>query len=201
MSVQAPASSVPAARHHLQSTGRGLPACGSYCATTSCKWTKDYSCPWAPAPVSRPFPSWNRSILTDIYLCHACSCHEILRTATAGQGREGRAGADGSTGFACCCVERWAAAQPCGGNGTAPPPSADGGSVQFTAFRTPAAAKQRATEEAGTGAQMVLQVLNPTSGNVEVSVDTGEVDASGGKLGFSYPLPPGLATFVWPALP
>ena len=27
--------------------------------------------------VSRPFPSWNRSILTDIYLCHACSYHEI----------------------------------------------------------------------------------------------------------------------------
>jgi hypothetical protein len=36
--------------------------------------------------VSRPFPSWNRSILTEIYLCHACSCHEILRTETAGQG-------------------------------------------------------------------------------------------------------------------
>jgi 3'-phosphoadenosine 5'-phosphosulfate synthase len=36
--------------------------------------------------VSRPFPSWNRSILTEIYLCHACSCQEILRTAeTAGQ--------------------------------------------------------------------------------------------------------------------
>jgi hypothetical protein len=28
-------------------------------------------------PVSGPFPSWNRSILTEIYLCHACSCHEI----------------------------------------------------------------------------------------------------------------------------
>jgi hypothetical protein len=35
--------------------------------------------------VSRPFPSWNRSILTDIYLCHACSGQEILRTETAGQ--------------------------------------------------------------------------------------------------------------------
>jgi hypothetical protein len=35
--------------------------------------------------VSRPFPSWNRSILTDIYLCHACSCQEILRMETAGQ--------------------------------------------------------------------------------------------------------------------
>jgi hypothetical protein len=27
--------------------------------------------------VSRPFPSWNRSTLTEIYLCHACSEHEI----------------------------------------------------------------------------------------------------------------------------
>jgi hypothetical protein len=26
------------------------------------------------ADVSRPFPSWNRFILTEIYLCHACSC-------------------------------------------------------------------------------------------------------------------------------
>eukprot|EP01047_Picozoa_sp_COSAG01_P045138 COSAG01_NODE_4135_length_5315_cov_134.343750_5_plen_114_part_00 len=37
------------------------------------------------ASVSRPFPSWNRSILTEIYLCHACSGQEILRTETAGQ--------------------------------------------------------------------------------------------------------------------
>ena len=35
--------------------------------------------------VSRPFPSWNRSILVDIYLCHVCSCHEILRVDTARQ--------------------------------------------------------------------------------------------------------------------
>jgi hypothetical protein len=27
--------------------------------------------------VSRAFPPWNRSILTEMYLCHACSCHEI----------------------------------------------------------------------------------------------------------------------------
>jgi hypothetical protein len=31
----------------------------------------------APTIVSRVFPSWNRSILTEIYLCHACSDHEI----------------------------------------------------------------------------------------------------------------------------
>jgi hypothetical protein len=42
-------------------------------------------------PVSRPFPSWNRSILTEIYLCHACSCQEILRAKTAGQGFQGGA--------------------------------------------------------------------------------------------------------------
>eukprot|EP01049_Picozoa_sp_SAG25_P005809 SAG25_NODE_411_length_8395_cov_6.454556_1_plen_226_part_10 len=27
--------------------------------------------------VSRPFSSWNRSILTEIYICHTCSYHEI----------------------------------------------------------------------------------------------------------------------------
>jgi hypothetical protein len=37
--------------------------------------------------VSRPVPSWNRSALTEIYLCHACVCHKILRAETAGQGR------------------------------------------------------------------------------------------------------------------
>eukprot|EP01049_Picozoa_sp_SAG25_P013352 SAG25_NODE_2044_length_2002_cov_2.596427_2_plen_80_part_00 len=35
--------------------------------------------------VSRPFPSWNRSILTEISLRHACSCQEMLRTETAAQ--------------------------------------------------------------------------------------------------------------------
>eukprot|EP01047_Picozoa_sp_COSAG01_P071610 COSAG01_NODE_11162_length_1992_cov_1.972002_2_plen_100_part_00 len=39
----------------------------------------------AGSVVSRPFPSWDRSILTEIYLCHACSCQEIFRTETAGQ--------------------------------------------------------------------------------------------------------------------
>jgi hypothetical protein len=45
-----------------------------------------------------PFPSWNpRSILTEIYLCHACSCQERLSTETAGQGRatSGRSGRGG----------------------------------------------------------------------------------------------------------
>jgi Tfp pilus assembly protein PilF len=37
------------------------------------------------AAVSRPFPSWNRSMLTEICLCHACSCPGILRTETGGQ--------------------------------------------------------------------------------------------------------------------
>jgi hypothetical protein len=32
--------------------------------------------------VGRAFPFWNRSTLAEIYLCHARSCHEILRTET-----------------------------------------------------------------------------------------------------------------------
>eukprot|EP01047_Picozoa_sp_COSAG01_P022098 COSAG01_NODE_1303_length_10815_cov_14.897938_2_plen_356_part_00 len=43
-------------------------------------------CRWGT--VGRPFPSWNRSILTEISLCHACSCQEALRTETAGQAGE-----------------------------------------------------------------------------------------------------------------
>jgi squalene cyclase len=43
------------------------------------------------AGVGRPFPDWNRSILTEIYLCHACSCQEIVWTGTAAQcGAAGR---------------------------------------------------------------------------------------------------------------
>jgi hypothetical protein len=44
--------------------------------------------------VSRPFPSWDRSILTAIYLCHACSHHKIedgnARTGAAPCGRRRR---------------------------------------------------------------------------------------------------------------
>eukprot|EP01047_Picozoa_sp_COSAG01_P057470 COSAG01_NODE_6645_length_3566_cov_2.581194_3_plen_143_part_00 len=43
-------------------------------------------CPAAaekPEAVRRAFPSMMRSILTEIYPCHACSCHEILRVETA----------------------------------------------------------------------------------------------------------------------
>jgi hypothetical protein len=41
-------------------------------------------CARAPCAVSRAwaFPSCTRSILTEIYLCHACPCHEILRMET-----------------------------------------------------------------------------------------------------------------------
>jgi hypothetical protein len=49
-----------------------------------------------PGAVSRPFPSWNRSISTEIYLCHACSCQEILRTETAGQRGTTSSGAEPS---------------------------------------------------------------------------------------------------------
>jgi hypothetical protein len=38
--------------------------------------------------VSQAFPSWNRSILAEIYLCHTCSCHEIEdANGRAGGGR------------------------------------------------------------------------------------------------------------------
>jgi hypothetical protein len=33
--------------------------------------------PRQPQAVSRAFPSWKRAIWTEIYLRHACSCHEI----------------------------------------------------------------------------------------------------------------------------
>ena len=35
--------------------------------------------------VSRAFPSSTRSILAEIYLRHACSCHETEEMATPGQ--------------------------------------------------------------------------------------------------------------------
>jgi hypothetical protein len=37
------------------------------------------------AAVSAPFPSFARPVLTDISLCHACSCQEMLRAETARQ--------------------------------------------------------------------------------------------------------------------
>eukprot|EP01047_Picozoa_sp_COSAG01_P044372 COSAG01_NODE_4003_length_5442_cov_6.778027_6_plen_289_part_00 len=33
----------------------------------------------------RPLPSWSRCISAEIELCHACSCHEMLRAEAAGQ--------------------------------------------------------------------------------------------------------------------
>eukprot|EP01049_Picozoa_sp_SAG25_P000588 SAG25_NODE_21_length_22373_cov_13.904373_12_plen_91_part_00 len=36
------------------------------------------------------FPSCTRCIVTEIYLCHACSCHEISSMETAGQVLAGR---------------------------------------------------------------------------------------------------------------
>jgi hypothetical protein len=37
-------------------------------------------------PVGRAFPSWNRSILTEIYLCDACSDHEMIEDGNARAG-------------------------------------------------------------------------------------------------------------------
>jgi hypothetical protein len=41
--------------------------------------------------VSEAFPSYSRSILTEIYLCHPCSCHEILRREMPRAGHVGGA--------------------------------------------------------------------------------------------------------------
>ena len=95
-------------------------------------------------------------------------------------GTKGRAGDDGSVGYRCCCADRTATTQSCGGNGTAPAPG-NGASVQFVAFVTPPPASDT-----------VLQVLNPTSEPQKVAVAV-----ENGKLGFEYTLAPGLATFVW----
>eukprot|EP01047_Picozoa_sp_COSAG01_P030255 COSAG01_NODE_2105_length_8423_cov_6.483409_8_plen_99_part_00 len=43
------------------------------------------------------FPSCNRSLLTEISPCHACSDQELLRTETAGQEEEGGAEASSAT--------------------------------------------------------------------------------------------------------
>jgi hypothetical protein len=66
--------------------------CGTLRPSRSRSCRSDFGRSWAsrmrtPAQTSvrRPFPSWNRSILAEIYLCHACSCQEIWRTETAGQ--------------------------------------------------------------------------------------------------------------------
>jgi hypothetical protein len=47
--------------------------------------------PGERALVSRAFPSWTRSILTEIYLCHACSDH-VSEGGHAGAGHLRRAG-------------------------------------------------------------------------------------------------------------
>lgn len=57
-----------------------LEKCDNYCASTGCKWTSGWSCPWAK--------------------------HD---------GTSGRATADGSFGYHCCCEARKSADESCGG--------------------------------------------------------------------------------------
>jgi hypothetical protein len=54
--------------------------------------------------VSRAFPSWNRSILTEIYLCHACSYHEIEDGNAPGQADEVFCGRNPNRGTETCTV-------------------------------------------------------------------------------------------------
>jgi hypothetical protein len=52
------------------------------------------------------FPSWKRSILTEIYLCHACSYHEIKDgNARAGR-RLHRAAGNFRGSTEDCCTQR-----------------------------------------------------------------------------------------------
>jgi hypothetical protein len=73
----------PSTRVHA-SHCTGAPAPG--CPHTAARRKRRY-----PMAVSGAFPSLTRSILTEIYLCHSCSCHERLRMETPGQG-EARTG-------------------------------------------------------------------------------------------------------------
>eukprot|EP01047_Picozoa_sp_COSAG01_P000835 COSAG01_NODE_16_length_40091_cov_15.728646_48_plen_102_part_00 len=57
----------------------------------------------APAPCAAAFPPCARPILTEIYLRHACSCHEML---------SGHAAA-GHKSWALCTFDSPAAAQVC----------------------------------------------------------------------------------------
>jgi hypothetical protein len=61
---------------------------------------------------SAPFSSWNRSILTEIYLCHAYSCQEISRVKTARQAEPALA-ALAHEGLALLAQVRCAAAWSC----------------------------------------------------------------------------------------
>jgi hypothetical protein len=64
------------------------PAAGVAVAMKMLNLARDWVCNFLAhcfSKVSRPCPSWRRSILTEIYLCHACSCQELLRTETAAQ--------------------------------------------------------------------------------------------------------------------
>jgi hypothetical protein len=49
-------------------------------ALTACMWARVAMSlgGLGAAYVSRAVPSWNRSILAEIYLCHACSCHRAV---------------------------------------------------------------------------------------------------------------------------
>jgi diketogulonate reductase-like aldo/keto reductase len=72
---------VPAVNQCLMSVSLHDDATISYCQA--------HNITYEAYEARRPFPSWNRCILTEIYLCHACSYQEIKD----GNGRAGCAGA------------------------------------------------------------------------------------------------------------
>ena len=55
--------------------------------------------------VRQAFPSWMRSISTDIYLCRTCSCQEMLRMETPGQEAAARGHAGAQFMYGDCLLE------------------------------------------------------------------------------------------------
>jgi hypothetical protein len=94
--------------------------------------------------VGRAFPSWNRSILTEIYLCHACSYQEILRMQTPGQAEQ----------LACAREERRRLEQQLH-TLQQPPPSPGAGAGADNRQRRSSGRRRELSERAGGGGGLV----------------------------------------------
>lgn len=72
----------------------GCSPAGGYCAHGEAQLCPRVAGRWTTVVVRQAFPSCVRSILTEICLCHAYSCHEILSGDARGQGVYTAAGAE-----------------------------------------------------------------------------------------------------------
>lgn len=112
--------------------------CTSYCSSTGCGWTAQYSCPWEPTAGSHGragddgSKGYNCCCKQRTEKSQPCGggpnpCGNYCSTQGCGwtseyscpwapsAGSKGRAGDDGSMGFSCCCQKRTQESQPCGG--------------------------------------------------------------------------------------